>query len=136
MGRFRTATTRDVSTVHAARRRSGYRVKQFDRARDLQNGARLRQSIDCFIPRFFRDAGLTSDIPKPMLRVQGKPILEHIINGLHSAGIREFFIVTGWRAEVVEDYFGDGSKLGIKIQYGRQAVQDGTGKAPELAKNF
>src|SRR3954470_3402929 len=83
-----------------------------------------------------RMGGLTSDLPKPMLRVQGKPILEHIITGLQSAGIREFFIVTGWHAEVIESYFGDGSKFGIKVQYGRQLVQDGTGKAPELAKAF
>jgi len=79
---------------------------------------------------------LTNDVPKPMLRVQGKPILEHIIGGLMTAGVREFFIVTGYRAEVVEDYFGDGVKWGAKISYGRQVVQDGTGKAPELAKDF
>lgn len=79
---------------------------------------------------------LTNDLPKPMLRVQGKPILEHIIEGLKTAGVREFFIITGYRAEVVEEYFGDGSKLGVQISYGRQIVQDGTGKAPELAKNF
>ena len=79
---------------------------------------------------------LTNDLPKPMLRVQGKPILEHIIEGLKTAGVREFFIITGYRAEVVEEYFGDGSNLAVKISYGRQIVQDGTGKAPELAKDF
>ena len=79
---------------------------------------------------------LTNDLPKPMLRVQGQPILEHIIAGLKTAGVREFFIITGYRAEVVEEYFGDGTKLGVQIRYGRQLVQDGTGKAPELAKNF
>lgn len=79
---------------------------------------------------------LTNEIPKPMLKVHGKPILEHIIEGLVTTGIREFFIVTGFRAEVVEEYFGDGKRWGIKIQYGRQIVQDGTGKAPELAKAF
>ena len=79
---------------------------------------------------------LTNDLPKPMLRVQGKPILEHIIKGLKTTGVREFFIITGYRAEVVESHFGDGSKLGVKISYGRQVVQDGTGKAPELAKDF
>ncbi len=80
--------------------------------------------------------GLTNDLPKPMLRVHGKPILEHIIEGLKTAGVNEFFIVTGYRAEVAEGYFGDGSRFGVKIRYGRQLVQDGTGKAPELAKNF
>ena len=79
---------------------------------------------------------LTNEIPKPMLRVQGTPILEHILSGLKSAGVREIFIVTGFRAEVVERYFGDGAKWGVKISYGRQLVQDGTGKAPELAKDF
>ncbi len=79
---------------------------------------------------------LTSELPKPMLRVHGKPILEHIIEGVSSAGIREIFIVTGFRAETIENYFGDGSKWKARIAYGRQLVQDGTGKAPELAKDF
>jgi dTDP-glucose pyrophosphorylase len=79
---------------------------------------------------------LTNQMPKPMLRVQGKPILQHILDGLIASGIREFFIVTGYRAEVIENYFGDGKKWNCKISYGRQIVQDGTGKAPELAKGF
>jgi NDP-sugar pyrophosphorylase family protein len=79
---------------------------------------------------------LTDAIPKPMLRVRGKPILEHIIEGLIAAGMREFCIITGWQAEVVESYFGDGSRLGVRLGYVRQTVQDGTGKAPELAKPF
>ncbi len=79
---------------------------------------------------------LTHELPKPMLCVQGKPILEHILGGLLGAGIREVCIITGWRAEVVEGYFGDGAKWGANISYARQLVQDGTGKAPELAKAF
>ena len=79
---------------------------------------------------------LTNELPKPMLPVQGKPILEHILQGLIAAGIHDIFIVTGFRAEVIEDYFGDGSKWGARIAYGRQPVQDGTGRAPELAKAF
>lgn len=79
---------------------------------------------------------LTNEVPKPMLKVHGKPILEHIIKGLMTAGVREFFIVTGFKAETIENYFGDGQKLDVKVSYGRQLVQDGTGKAPELAKNF
>ncbi len=79
---------------------------------------------------------LTQDVPKPMLKVEGKPILQHIIEGIAAAGIREVFVVTGYRAEAVENYFGDGSRWKLRIEYGRQAVQDGTGKAPELAKEF
>jgi dTDP-glucose pyrophosphorylase len=79
---------------------------------------------------------LTSALPKPMLSVQGKPILEHIIDGLIAADICEILVVTGYRAEVIESHFGDGKKWGVRMAYARQIVQDGTGKAPELAKDF
>jgi dTDP-glucose pyrophosphorylase len=79
---------------------------------------------------------LTSELPKPMLRVQGKPILQHIVEGIVAAGIKEIFIVTGFCADVIENYFGDGKKFGANISFGRQLVQDGTGKAPEIAKQF
>src|SRR5262245_30901510 len=79
---------------------------------------------------------LTDARPKPMLLVQGKPILEHIIEGLIATGIREMSIVTGFCAGVIEGYFSDGAKWGVRIAYDRQLVQDGTGKAPELAKGF
>ena len=80
---------------------------------------------------------LTNEVPKPMLLTgQGKPILEVILEGIVAAGIGEIFIVTGFRAEVIENYFGDGSKWRAKINYGRQVVQNGTGKAPEPAAPF
>ena len=79
---------------------------------------------------------LTQEIPKPMLKVQGKPILEHIVEGLAAAGIREIFMVTGFCAEAIENYFGDGSTWKAQITCGRQTVQDGTGKAPDVAKEF
>lgn len=79
---------------------------------------------------------LTHELPKPMLRIQGRPILELILDGLVAAGIREVFIVTGYHAEVIEDYFGDGRRWGIRIVCGRQVVQDGTGRAPEVARQF
>jgi UDP-N-acetylglucosamine diphosphorylase / glucose-1-phosphate thymidylyltransferase / UDP-N-acetylgalactosamine diphosphorylase / glucosamine-1-phosphate N-acetyltransferase / galactosamine-1-phosphate N-acetyltransferase len=79
---------------------------------------------------------LTRELPKPMLRVRGRPILEHIVAGLASTGIDRICIITGWQAEVVENHFQDGSAWGTRIQYARQTVQDGTGKAPELAREF
>jgi len=79
---------------------------------------------------------LTRKLPKSMLRVQDQPILEHIVAGILTAGVREIFIVTGWQAEVIERHFGDGKKWGAHIAFGRQLVQDGTGRAPELAKEF
>jgi dTDP-glucose pyrophosphorylase len=79
---------------------------------------------------------LTNERPKPMLFVHGKPIIQHILEGLKNAGISEIFIVTGYKAEIIEDYFKDGSSLGLKICYGRQTVQDGTGHAPLVARDF
>lgn len=79
---------------------------------------------------------LTADVPKPMLKVQGKPILEWILEGLLANGIREVCIITGYRADVIEAHFGDGARWDANVVYARQEVQDGTGKAPELAKEF
>ncbi|MCL4787048.1 MAG: nucleotidyltransferase family protein [Verrucomicrobia bacterium] len=79
---------------------------------------------------------LTNELPKPMLRVQGRPILEHIVQGVVDAGVREIFIVTGFRADVIEQHFGDGAKWNARIRFGRQEVQNGTGKAPEVAQHF
>lgn len=101
-----------------------------------QSSAALMKAVILAAGKGTRMKELTNELPKPMLRVQGKPILEHIIGGILSAGIRDIFIVTGFRAEVIESHFGDGSRWNARIAYGRQAVQDGTGKAPEVAKEF
>jgi UDP-N-acetylglucosamine diphosphorylase / glucose-1-phosphate thymidylyltransferase / UDP-N-acetylgalactosamine diphosphorylase / glucosamine-1-phosphate N-acetyltransferase / galactosamine-1-phosphate N-acetyltransferase len=80
---------------------------------------------------------LTANLPKPMVQVEGKPVLEHSVEGLRDeAGINDFFIITGWCGNVIRDYFGDGKRWNVNIAYGEQVVQDGTGKAPELAKDW
>jgi dTDP-glucose pyrophosphorylase len=83
-----------------------------------------------------RMGSLTSESPKPMLKVKGRPILEHIVTGMVRSAIRDLCIVTGFQAEVVERHFGDGHAFGARICYARQLVQDGTGKAPEYARDF
>jgi dTDP-glucose pyrophosphorylase len=79
---------------------------------------------------------LTQEVPKPMLQVRGKPILQHIIEGLREAGLTDFLIIVGWHAEVVRDFFSDGSKLDVRLEYATQVVQDGTGKVVELSRDF
>jgi len=79
---------------------------------------------------------MTADLPKPMLEVRGKPVLRHIVEGLRDAGVTDFLIIVGYRAEAVQNSFGDGSRYKIGIQYATQTVQDGTGRVVELAKNF
>jgi NDP-sugar pyrophosphorylase family protein len=77
---------------------------------------------------------LTEDIPKPLLPVAGKPLLEHILEMLRDAGIERFAIVTGYLAEKIEQHFGDGSRLGVEIRYQRQEIRDGTARALLLTR--
>jgi UDP-N-acetylglucosamine diphosphorylase / glucose-1-phosphate thymidylyltransferase / UDP-N-acetylgalactosamine diphosphorylase / glucosamine-1-phosphate N-acetyltransferase / galactosamine-1-phosphate N-acetyltransferase len=79
---------------------------------------------------------LTHELPKPMLPVQGKPVLQHIMEGLRDAGLTDFLIIVGWHAEVVRKFFANGSQLGVRVEYATQVVQDGTGKVVELARPF
>ena len=79
---------------------------------------------------------LTAELPKPMIEVRGKPVLQHIVEGLRDAGIRDCLIVVGYRADAVQDSFGDGSRYNVAIQYKTQTVQDGTGRVVELARDF
>jgi UDP-N-acetylglucosamine diphosphorylase / glucose-1-phosphate thymidylyltransferase / UDP-N-acetylgalactosamine diphosphorylase / glucosamine-1-phosphate N-acetyltransferase / galactosamine-1-phosphate N-acetyltransferase len=79
---------------------------------------------------------LTADLPKPMIEVRGKPVLQHIVEGLRDAGVRQLLVIVGYRADAVQNSFGDGSLYNIEIQYTTQAVQDGTGRVVDLARNF
>src|SRR6266487_170219 len=79
---------------------------------------------------------LTADLPKPMIEVRGKPVLQHIVEGLRDAGVRKFLIIVGYRADAVQNFFGDGSRFKIDIEYATQVTQDGTGRVVDLAKNF
>ena len=79
---------------------------------------------------------LTADLPKPMIQVRGKPVLQHIVEGLRDAGVRKFLIIVGYRADAVQNFFSGGSKFKIDIQYATQVTQDGTGRVVDLAKNF
>jgi dTDP-glucose pyrophosphorylase len=79
---------------------------------------------------------LTAELPKPMIEVRGKPVLQHIIEGLRDAGVRQSLIVVGYRADAVRQFFGDGSRHNIRIQYTTQTVQDGTGRVVDLSRDF
>ena len=79
---------------------------------------------------------LTNALPKPMIEVRGKPVLQHIVEGLRDAGVRRFLIIVGYYADAVRNFFGDGSRYKIDIQYETQVVQDGTGRVVELARSF
>jgi bifunctional UDP-N-acetylglucosamine pyrophosphorylase/glucosamine-1-phosphate N-acetyltransferase len=76
---------------------------------------------------------LTADQPKPLIKIAGRPILEHILSGLQQAGIDEAIIVHGYLGQMIEDYFCDGSALGMRLRYCKQDPPDGTGGAVRQA---
>jgi NDP-sugar pyrophosphorylase family protein len=80
-----------------------------------------------------RMGALTGDRPKPMVEVRGKPILEHLLDRLRAAGITEAFIVTGYRAEMIEEHF---RRYPLAITFRRQDPVDGTATAAALAREF
>ena len=72
---------------------------------------------------------LTNDVPKPMLKIGGKPILERILEGFIKSGFSEFYISTHYKAEIVKNYFGTGERWGVDIHYVFEDVPLGTGGA-------
>src|SRR5438128_9492749 len=79
---------------------------------------------------------LTVDLPKPMIEVRGKPVLQHIVEGLRDAGVFRFVIIVGYHAETIRNFFGDGRRHNVDIEYVTQTVQDGTGRVVNFAGNF
>jgi dTDP-glucose pyrophosphorylase len=97
---------------------------------------KIDQAVLLAAGRGTRMRELTADIPKPMIAVRGKPVLQHIVEGLRGAGVRHFLIVVGYRADVVRDHFGNGLRYQIDVDYATQVVQDGTGRVVDLARDF
>jgi NDP-sugar pyrophosphorylase family protein len=73
-----------------------------------------------------RMKALTNSLPKPMLRIQDRPILEHNIELLKRHGIKDIVISIGYRGEQIKEYFGDGSQLGVSISYIEEEEPMGT----------
>lgn len=75
---------------------------------------------------------LTDDTPKPMLHVGNKPILETIIENFAKYGYLNIVLSLSYKADVIEDYFGDGSKFGVHIEYVHETKRLGTAGALHL----
>ncbi|MBE7496289.1 MAG: NTP transferase domain-containing protein [Verrucomicrobiaceae bacterium] len=67
---------------------------------------------------------LTKTIPKPMLKVAGRPIIERLVYHLVGYGIRRIFISTNYLAEIIESHFGDGKAFGCQIEYLRETPDE------------
>ncbi|HEY7838608.1 MAG TPA: nucleotidyltransferase family protein [Terriglobales bacterium] len=75
---------------------------------------------------------LTESVPKPMLRVAGRPILERIVLQLVGFGIRRIFLAVNYMGHVIEQHFGDGDQFGCQIEYLREERPLGTAGALSL----
>ncbi|WP_299153920.1 nucleotidyltransferase family protein [uncultured Christiangramia sp.] len=95
--------------------------------------------IECMIMaggRGKRLSPLTDNIPKPLLPLGEKPIIEHNIDRLISFGIKKIYISLKYLGEKVQEYFGDGSSKGIEIEYIWEEEPLGTAGALSLVENF
>lgn len=78
---------------------------------------------------------LTANIPKPLLPVAGKPFLEHNIEAMKEAGIKDLILLVGWRAQRIREHFGDGKEFGVRIEYVDQKERLGTAHAIGMVKD-
>jgi dTDP-glucose pyrophosphorylase len=76
-----------------------------------------------------RLAPLTDDVPKPMLRVAGSPILERIVLHVVNQGVKRIFLAINYLGHIIKDHFGDGARFGARIEYLTEDKPLGTGGA-------
>ena len=93
----------------------------------------IRKAVILAAGRGTRMEGLTEDRPKPMIEVGGKPLLEHILDRLRAAGFSDALVVTGYKAEMIENHFAG---YPMRIEFRRQQEVNGTARASLLAREF
>ena len=79
---------------------------------------------------------ITKKLPKQMIKIAGKPILQYVIDDLAQNNFQDICIVVGHENNQIKQYFGDGTKFGVKITYVLQNEQKGTAHATFLARDF
>jgi len=97
---------------------------------------RPRQAVILAGGRGTRMRPITDDRPKPMVPILGKPFLEYQIEQLRDEGFDRILILLGYLPEVVMDYFGDGSRWGVKIEYAVTEPDDLTSKRVSEARHL
>ncbi|GAW94070.1 D-glycero-beta-D-manno-heptose 1,7-bisphosphate 7-phosphatase [Calderihabitans maritimus] len=89
----------------------------------------LEQAVILAGGRGSRLKELTQKTPKPLLPVGGRPFLEHLLWNIQRHGIHRFLFLVSYKAEQIREYFGDGSRWGVEIEYSMETVPAGTGGA-------
>ncbi|TRZ83493.1 ribbon-helix-helix protein, CopG family [bacterium] len=97
---------------------------------------RISQAVILAAGKGVRWRPLTYEIPKALIPMKGKPILEHTINYLRDYNIRNIFVVVGSLGEKIKTYFGNGERFGVNITYIEDKKEKGTAPALKAVKNF
>lgn len=79
---------------------------------------------------------VVSDRPKPMALVDGKPFLHYLVEQLKKNGVTDMIFAVGYKGSMIEDYFGDGSRFGIRVLYSYEEEQLGTAGAIKNAMRY
>ena len=102
----------------------------------LHNNAKIMQALILAGGKGKRMKPLTNKIPKVLLPVTDRPFLFWLINFLKKQGIKEFILATGYKGKMIEDYFGNGGKFGLKIIYSKEKKSLDTGGAVKNARKL
>jgi UDP-N-acetylglucosamine diphosphorylase / glucose-1-phosphate thymidylyltransferase / UDP-N-acetylgalactosamine diphosphorylase / glucosamine-1-phosphate N-acetyltransferase / galactosamine-1-phosphate N-acetyltransferase len=93
----------------------------------------IRRAIILAAGKGTRMGAITHDVPKPMLPIEGRPMLEHILERLAAAGLERFLVVVGYHRESIEQHFRNWR---LPIEFRQQQPVNGTGSAARLGKDF
>ncbi|MEA3254619.1 MAG: sugar phosphate nucleotidyltransferase [Candidatus Altiarchaeota archaeon] len=78
----------------------------------------------------------TYEVPKPLIQVQGKPLLQHILDLLRKYDVRDVILSTGYMGDKIREYFGNGSRFGVQISYVEETESLGTAGPLNLARDL
>src|SRR5213592_3796295 len=79
---------------------------------------------------------LTSNQPKPMVTVAGRPCMEHIVELVRAHGIAEIVATLAYMPQIIRGYFGEGSHLGVELDYSVEEVPAGTAGSVKLCEHY
>lgn len=103
------------------------------RLQGLVTMAKVTKAVVLAAGKGTRMGSLTEEVPKPMLPVNGKPLLEHVLDHLGEAGVKECGVITGYHREVIEKHFAG---YPMRLAFIHQEVINGTAGAAKLARSF
>ena len=79
---------------------------------------------------------LTNSIPKPLVSIIDKPVMEYVVENLALGGVTDIAVTVGYKSEMIMDYFGDGSKWGVSLTYFEEKEPLGTAGGVKNASEF